>query len=178
MAKDNNKYVLEREYNVPLRKEWLKIPRYKRSKKATSALKEFLAKHMKVEDRDTRKVKIGKFLNEFIWKHGIKNPPHHVKVITKKNDKGITFAELEDKFDITFSNIEEKEEKTTKKTEKKEDKKENTVKEEKEEKAKKIEKEELELAKKETETIAKDKDNKEPIKEKEVEEKPTAPYHE
>ena len=37
--------VLERSYNVPLRREWLKSPRYKRSKKAISevvTLKEYI----------------------------------------------------------------------------------------------------------------------------------------
>ena len=38
-------------------------------------------------------VKIGKFLNEELWKHGIKNPPHKVKVTATKNDKGEVFAE-------------------------------------------------------------------------------------
>ena len=47
--------TLERTYNVPLRKEFLKVPKYKRAKKAVKALKQFLAKHMKSDN-----VKIGK----------------------------------------------------------------------------------------------------------------------
>ena len=39
---------LEREYIVPLKRGSLKVPRYKRAKKAVKTLKEFLAKHMKV----------------------------------------------------------------------------------------------------------------------------------
>ncbi len=81
--------ALERQYVIPLRKEFLKVPKYKRAKKATTAVKEFLIKHMK-----TKTVKIGKFLNESIWKNGIKNPPHHVKVIAKKNSEGIVTVEL------------------------------------------------------------------------------------
>jgi len=38
---------LERTYNVPLRREWLKAPKYRRSKKAVAALRQFLQKHMK-----------------------------------------------------------------------------------------------------------------------------------
>lgn len=83
---------LERNYNVPLRKEWLKVPRYKRSKKAVKALREFLEKHMKSED-----VRIGAHANEFIWKHGIKNPPHHVSVTAVKDSEGVVRAELEGK---------------------------------------------------------------------------------
>ena len=44
---ETKKALLERVYNIPLRKEWLKAPRYRRSKKATAALKEFIVKNMK-----------------------------------------------------------------------------------------------------------------------------------
>jgi large subunit ribosomal protein L31e len=96
MAKkeEESKIILEREYNVPLRREWIKSPRWKKTNKAVRALREFLAKHMKVEDRDVSKVKIGKSLNEEMWKHGIRNPPHHIKVIAKKDDKGNVTVEL------------------------------------------------------------------------------------
>lgn len=69
-------------YNVPLRKGWLKVPRYKRSKKAVSVLREFIIRHTKCEE-----VKISKRVNEFIWKDGIKNPPHHIeiKILKKEN---------------------------------------------------------------------------------------------
>ena len=81
---------LKRTYNIPLRKEFMKVPRHKRSKKAVKALKQFVQRHMKIDSMDN--IKVGKFLNEHIWKHGIKNPPHHVKVdIIKdiKNNKAI-----------------------------------------------------------------------------------------
>lgn len=91
MAKkeEKPKVVLERAYNVPLRKAWHKSPDYKRAKKAGSALRIFLERHMKSSD-----IRIGKFLNKEIWKHGIKNPPHHVKVNVKKDDKDVVTAEL------------------------------------------------------------------------------------
>ena len=81
--------ILERTYNVPLRKEFLKVPKYKRAKKAVKALKQFLVKHMKSDD-----VKIGRYLNDEIWKHGIKNPPHHVKLNAVKDKEGLVTAEL------------------------------------------------------------------------------------
>jgi large subunit ribosomal protein L31e len=90
--KDTPKTVLERTYNVPLRKEFQKVARWKKTKKAVKALREFLAKHMKSED-----VKLSKELNEKIWKHGIKNPPHHVKVSVTKDDKGVVKADLFEK---------------------------------------------------------------------------------
>ena len=88
--KDKVEVVLERVYNVPLRKEWLKAPKYKRSKKAVNALREFISKHMKSDN-----VKIGKHANLHIWKHGIKNPPHHIKVKAIKDNKGLVNVELE-----------------------------------------------------------------------------------
>ena len=87
--KEEEKIVLERVYNIPLRRSWLKVPRYKRGRKAMRAIREFLEKHMKSED-----VKIGKYLNLFVAKHGIRNPPHMVKVTVTKDDKGLVKAEL------------------------------------------------------------------------------------
>lgn len=82
---------IQRTYNVPLRKEWLKVPKYKRAKKAVTGLKIFLTRHMKCEN-----LIIGKHLNEAIWKHGIKNPPHHVKVDVLREDD-LVVAELSGK---------------------------------------------------------------------------------
>ena len=104
MAKKKEVKILERTYNVPLRKEYRKVPRWKKTKKAVSALRQFLIKHMKSED-----VKLSKELNEKLWKHGIKNPPHHVKVTVTKNDKGEVRAELFEK-KVPKKNIEKKEE--------------------------------------------------------------------
>lgn len=89
MAKKTTEKTLERTYNVPLRKEYMKAPRWKRTKKAVTALREFLAKHMKSEN-----VLLSKELNEAMWKHGIKNPPHHIKVKAVKDEKGVVKAEL------------------------------------------------------------------------------------
>ena len=80
---------LERTYNVPLRKEWLKVPKYKRSKKAVTALREFLIKHMKSEN-----IKLDKELNSSIWVNGIKNPPHHVAVTAIKDAEGLVKVSL------------------------------------------------------------------------------------
>ncbi|MBI4438348.1 60S ribosomal protein L31 [Candidatus Woesearchaeota archaeon] len=80
---------MERIYNIPLRREFLKVPRYKRAKKAVSAVRSFLLRHMKAT-----RVVIGSYLNSKLWERGIKNPPHHVKVNAVRDDKGVVIAEL------------------------------------------------------------------------------------
>lgn len=89
MAKKTTEKSLERTYNVPLRKEYMKAPRWNRTKKAVTALRQFLAKHMKSEN-----VLLSKGLNEEMWKHGIQNPPHHVKVKAVKDEKGVVKVDL------------------------------------------------------------------------------------
>lgn len=82
----------ERVYTIPLRKEFLKVPKYRRSRKTITAIRQFISKHMKVGD-----VKIGSYLNLEVWKHGKKNPPHKIKVkthIDKKDDKEFAKVEL------------------------------------------------------------------------------------
>ena len=165
------KIVLERKYNVPLRKEWLKSPRWRRSKKAVKALKEFLAKHMKSDN-----VKLGKYVNELVWKHGIKNPPHHVEVEATKDSEGKVFA------DLVGAPKPEKPKEVKKKAEtlkeKIQEKVEGSVKpkeaaESKEEKVKKIEKEEIKELKQEKPKVH--HAPKPVAKEKRVEEHPNAP---
>jgi ribosomal protein L31E len=80
---------IERTYNVNLRKGFIRTPRIKKAKKAVSTLRKFIIQHMKVDE-----VKIGPKLNDLIWQHGIKNPPHHVKVTAVKEDK-VARVELE-----------------------------------------------------------------------------------
>ncbi|MBI5389763.1 60S ribosomal protein L31 [Candidatus Woesearchaeota archaeon] len=104
----------ERTYVIPLRKEWLKTPKYRRAKKAVAAVKVFLQKHMKGEE-----VRLGKFLNEDLWKHGIQNPPPRIKVNVLKDKEGVIRAEL-------FGKPIQQGKEETKKEEKKEQKKEKT----------------------------------------------------
>ena len=92
--KQEPKQVFEREYIVPLRKGWLKVPKYKRATKAVKTLKQFMAKHMKVYDRDLKKVKIDIILNNEIRFRGMKSPPSKIKVKAIKFDDGIVRVEL------------------------------------------------------------------------------------
>ena len=89
MAQAKELKPIERTYNIPLRKEFLKVAGWRRTEKAVTAAREFLGKHMKSED-----VKLSKDLNEKLWEHGIRNPPHHVKVIVTRDEKGVVRAKL------------------------------------------------------------------------------------
>ncbi|MBT6995390.1 hypothetical protein HN953_02075 [Candidatus Woesearchaeota archaeon] len=106
---------MERIYNIPLRKEFQKAPRYKKSGKSIRAIKEFILKHTKAKE-----VKIGKYLNELVWKNGPKNPPHKVNVkVTKEED--IAKVEL---VDAPVEEVKEEPKKTATKEEIKEEVKE------------------------------------------------------
>ncbi len=80
MKKEENKQIIEREYVIPLRDKVRPVPRYKKTPKAVKTVKEFLVRHMKIRDRDLKKIKIDPFLNEVLWFRGIKNPPHKIKI--------------------------------------------------------------------------------------------------
>jgi ribosomal protein L31E len=129
--------VIERVYNVPLRKGFRQVARYKKTKRAGAVLKEFLSRHMK--QPDLKKVLVGTHLNTELWKHGIKNPPCMVKVVVIKEDNGDVKAELygfkydqkkkaekEEKESKSGSKIEEKIKELKKKTGTTETKKEHT----------------------------------------------------
>ncbi len=66
---------LERTYTIPLRSDFVRVPRYYRAKRAINRIKNYISKHMKSED-----VRIGSVLNEHVWARGIKNPPGKVTV--------------------------------------------------------------------------------------------------
>ena len=89
MAKKEAAITLERTYNVPLRKEFLKVPNWKRTKKAVAALQEFLGKHMKSKD-----IRLSSAINKTLWEKGIRQPPRHIKVTATKDDKGVVRTEL------------------------------------------------------------------------------------
>lgn len=77
--------VNEREYVIPLRRHWLHVQQYNRSAKAIQAIKKFVAKHMKVADRDISKVKLDVHFNNEIWFRGRTNPPAKIKVKVKRD---------------------------------------------------------------------------------------------
>lgn len=126
----------ERTYVIPLRKEWMKVPSYKRARKGVVAVKEFIARHMKVPHRDVDKVKVDIYLNNEMWYRGSSNSPSHIKVkATKKGE--IVHVELAEIPEIVkfaqarHARLHKKSDKKTPQTEEK--KEEKTVEEKKDE---------------------------------------------
>ncbi len=83
---------MERTYTIPLRKEFQKVPTYKKSKKAMKAIKEFMMRHMHAANFEA--VKVLNELNNQVWLHGIRNPPPKIKVICKKLENGNVLVQL------------------------------------------------------------------------------------
>ncbi len=126
------KIILEREYIIPLRREWLKVPEYKRANKAVKAIKQFLVRHMKIYDRNLRKIKIDILLNNEVRFRGMRKPPAKIKVKAKKFDNDSVRVELAEIPKIIQYKL-DREEKKKKATEKKK-----TEEEKKKEESKKV----------------------------------------
>jgi large subunit ribosomal protein L31e len=120
----------EKIFNIPLRKAF-EERRNKRAKYASKIARDFLIKHMK-----TQNIKIGKSINEAIWKRGINKPPRQVRVHVLK-EEGIVYAELLG-VEIKTPSKEE-----IKKKEEKKKEKEKKIKEERKERKKKTIQEEI-----------------------------------
>ena len=105
--KKQNLDNVEREYVIPLREKVRAVPRYKRTPKAVKTIKEFLVRHMRVRDRDLKKVKIDKHLNELLWFRGIKRPPHKIKVKAIKEGEIVRVEAVELIDRIKFKKIRE-----------------------------------------------------------------------
>lgn len=112
---------VEREYVIPLRKQVRKVPRYKKANKAIKTIKEFLVKHMKIYDKDLRKIKLDKFLNEFVWFRGIRNPPHKIKIKAIKEGEivRVELAEMPSKLKFKKAREEKRDKKALEIVEKK-----------------------------------------------------------
>jgi large subunit ribosomal protein L31e len=88
--------ILTREYIIPLRRTWIRAPIYRRAGKAIKAIKIFIARHMKVADRDLNKIKLDIYFNNEIWFRGKANPPTKIKVRAVKEGEVVKvgFAEI------------------------------------------------------------------------------------
>jgi large subunit ribosomal protein L31e len=94
--------ILERVYTIPLRRAWVNVPEYKRSRKAIMAIKIFIARHMKVTDRDLDKVKLDIYLNNDVWHKGKASPPSKVKVRAVKEGEIVKVSLFETPQRIKF----------------------------------------------------------------------------
>ncbi len=105
-AKTGNTEI-EREYIIPLREKSRVVPRYKKTPKAIKTIKEFLAKHMKVENRDLNKIKIDKDLNQFLWAKGIRKHPHKIKVKATKEGENVIVKLVDYPNNLKFKKLRE-----------------------------------------------------------------------
>lgn len=78
-----SKVVLERTYVIPLRDAY-ETSRKRRAKKAINIVRQFAMKHMKGEE-----VKISDGVNNLIWSRGAEKPPRKIKVVMRKDEKGV-----------------------------------------------------------------------------------------
>ncbi|HLF53693.1 MAG TPA: 50S ribosomal protein L31e [Candidatus Nanoarchaeia archaeon] len=129
----------EREYVIPLRREFLKVPAYRRAGRAAKAIKKFIAKHMKIPERDLEKVKIDIYLNNKIWFRGKANPPSKIKVRARREGEIVKVELVETPEHVKF--LMAKHSRAHKSAEKKEEKAEVKPEEKKEEKIEEKEKE-------------------------------------
>ncbi len=109
--------TLEREYVIPLRKAILRVPQYERSGRAIKAIKKFIAKHMKVPDRDVKYVKLDIYFNNEVWFRGRANPPTKVKVkaIKEGDIVRVQFVDIPQHVKFLKAKHEKKNKKSTKK---------------------------------------------------------------
>ncbi len=81
--------VVVKDYVIPLRRSFINASVKNKTPRALRAVVSFVKRHLKVDN-----VKIGKHLNEFIWRNGIENPPSKVKVSVKL-EEGVAKVELQ-----------------------------------------------------------------------------------
>ena len=80
----------EHVYTIPLRIV-KSVPRWRRTNRAMSEVRNYLSKHMKTPAED---VKIDKSLNEALWARGDEKPPQKIRVRAVKFDDGGVEAEF------------------------------------------------------------------------------------
>jgi large subunit ribosomal protein L31e len=145
----------EKVFNIPLRG----VHDAQRRRRASNAIK--LIRNFLIKNTKTENVRLGKSINESVWKEGMQNPPRKVRVhVIKEED--VLYAELLGTEIKTPSKEEVK-----KKEEKKKEKKEKIKEERKERRKKTIQDEIQEEVKGKTEEVPKE----EPKAEKPAEEK-------
>jgi len=85
----SHQIVEERTYTIPFYPKMNSIPRTKRAQKAMTLVKEFIMKHMKVEE-----VWIAQDVNEEIFKRGMQKPPRKITVRVEKADDDVVAVYL------------------------------------------------------------------------------------
>lgn len=82
----------ERIFTINLRREGLTTARWKKSNRASSAVRNHLRRHMKVDN-----IRIGDSINKEIWSRGDQKPPAKIKIkaIKIKDDDGDDLVKAE-----------------------------------------------------------------------------------
>ncbi len=80
----------EQIYTIPLRCV-KRVPRWRRTKRAVSEVRTYLARHMKAAPEN---IKLASNLNEILWSRGNEKPPSRVRVRAVKFDDGGVEAEF------------------------------------------------------------------------------------
>ena len=112
---DNDKKI-ERIYTVNLSDAY-EYTRTKRAIRTVKILREFIARHMKVEPQE---VKISSTVNSYLWRDSIQRPPRKVKVKVVKDAQQVTVSMHDEEKTTAIKEQkkkikEEKKKKTTKK---------------------------------------------------------------
>jgi ribosomal protein L31E len=141
----------ERLYTINLRREWLKVSKWRRAKRAAGAARTFLLRHTKAKE-----VVFGRWMNEAIWAQGASNPIGKITVRVTK-DKDIARAELAE-LPTRAKRVSEAAQKEVKKKDVKKTKAEEKQKEEDYKKKKDEEKKALEQAKQYQSKITKEQE--------------------
>ena len=133
MAEKTKIPIEEKEYVIPLRRSCGKVPRYKKANKAIRTIKEFLVQHMKIRYRDLNKIRLDRYVNEFVWAGGIKKPPVRIKIRAFKEGDivRVELSELPKKLKFKKLRIERKEQELTEIIKKKKSEEEKEAEEEK-----------------------------------------------
>ncbi|MHA2503001.1 MAG: 50S ribosomal protein L31e [Candidatus Kariarchaeaceae archaeon] len=80
----SHQIVEERTYTIPFYPKLNSIPRTKRAQRAVKMVRDFVMKHMKVED-----VWISQDVNEEIFKRGMQKPPRKITIRAEKADDDV-----------------------------------------------------------------------------------------
>ena len=136
---------IEREYTIPLRSQWLRVPHYERTARSVMTIKKFIAKHMKVPDRNLENVKLDIYFNNNLWFKGRANPPGKVKIKAIKEGEIVKVEFVEIPEYVRF--LKAKHDKLNVKAEKKPEEKEIKPEDKKEEKTDQQRKDEIEKEK-------------------------------
>ncbi|MDY6966324.1 MAG: 50S ribosomal protein L31e [Halobacteriota archaeon] len=78
----------EQIYTIPLRRA-KSVPRWKRSNRAITEVRDYLSRHTKAEE-----IKLDPEISEKIWERGSEKPPSRIRVKVTKDEDGVLEAKL------------------------------------------------------------------------------------